>query len=68
MRAQARLECSLIERTFNPEYIGIQSVNGCSGQGHEVIGGQVGIQFQIGNKCGQGWTGSLCMTLTELQS
>ena len=40
--------------------------NGCWDQGCVGIGGQVGMQFQIGGGCGLGVeSGSLCMTLTH---
>ena len=39
----------------------MRGVNGCWDQGCVGIGGQVGMQFQIGGGCGLGWSQIVCV-------
>ena len=35
--------------------------SGCLGLEYDVIGEQVGMRFQTGGKCGQGWNQVICV-------
>ena len=41
--------------------VGRGEINGCLGPAHDMIGGQVGIQFQIGGKCDHWWNQEACV-------
>ena len=54
----------MIDRKLSLE-VGVEDgggeVNGCSGKQCDMIGGEVGMKFQICSKCGQEWNLAICV-------